>query len=318
MTNSTPSTLSLRLLEASGWKDYELLDSGDGWKLERFGKFLFARPEAQAIWKPALPPKEWNNIHARFEPAAEESGGHWTFYQKVPDRWELSYTLPSSGDSSAGARLRFWVMCTSGRHLGLFPEVAPHWDWLYQLLRRAGEKRPTPLRVLNLFGYTGLATLAAAAAGAEVTHVDASRKVVQWGRENAQLSGLEQRPIRWLVEDALKFVMREVRRGRQYDGILLDPPKFGRGPKGEVWEVYESLPDLLDLVRQVLSSAPLFLILNVYAVRASAIHVAQALAEIVRGHAGTLEYGELLTRETHGGRYLSHAVYARWGAGNRI
>jgi 23S rRNA (cytosine1962-C5)-methyltransferase len=307
-------TLSLRLLEATNWKDYELLDSGDGWKLERFGPFVFARPEAQAIWKPMLPSKEWRNVHARFEPAAEESGGHWTFYQKVPQRWELSYPLPSQEGVNTNERLRFWVMCTSGRHLGLFPEVAPHWDWLYSLLRQAGEKRQSRPRVLNLFGYTGLATLAAAAAGAEVTHVDASRKVVQWGQENAKLSGLEQRPIRWLVDDALKFVMREVRRGRSYDGILLDPPKFGRGPKGEVWEVYESLPDLLDRVRQVLSPHPLFLILNLYAVRASAIHVAQALAEIVGGYSGRLEYGELLTRETHGGRYLSHAVYARWGA----
>lgn len=302
----------LRLLEANTWRDYELLDSGNGWKLERFGKFLFVRPEAQAIWKPALPEKEWQRAHGRFEPSAEESGGHWVFKQSVPARWELSYTLPALSQTSS-ASLRFWVMCTAGRHLGLFPELASHWDWLYRLIVSARSKSERPLRVLNLFGYTGLASLAAAAAGAHVTHVDASRKAVQWARENAQLSGLEKHPIRWLVEDALKFVMREVRRGQQYDGILLDPPKFGRGPKGEVWEVYESLPRLLEIVRQVLSPEPLFLILNIYAVRASALHVAQALAEIVPLSGGQLEYGELLTRESHAGRYLSHAVYARWG-----
>lgn len=306
-------TPTLRLLEADRWQDYELIDCGDGWKLERFGKFLFARPEAQAIWKPSLPEKEWRRVHARFEPAAEENGGHWVFYQKVPERWELSYRLPAPDGPKTHTDLRFWVMCTAGRHLGLFPELASHWDWLYQLLREARRRGESP-RVLNLFGYTGLASLAAAAAGAQVTHVDASRKAVQWARDNAQASGLQDHPIRWLVDDALKFVLREARRGQRYDGILLDPPKFGRGPKGEVWEVYESLPKLLQVVQEVLSPRPLFLILNIYAVRASAIHVAQALAEIVNGQGGTLEYGELLTRETHGKRYLSHAVYARWGA----
>lgn len=302
---------SLCLLEAQRWKDYELLDSGEGWKLERFGEYRFARPEAQAIWKRALPKAEWERVHAQFQPSPEESGGHWVFKQKMPERWEMGYEFPARPQAVTG-KLRFWVMCTAGRHLGLFPEVAPHWDWLYERILEARAQGEGP-RVLNLFGYTGLATLAAAAAGAQVTHVDASRKAVQWARENALRSGLGARPIRWLVDDALKFVLREGRRGQQYEGIVLDPPKFGRGPKGEVWELYESLPRLLQAVRRVLSPRPLFVILNVYAVRASALHVGQALAEMMAELGGDVECGELVTRERYGGRYLSHAVYARWG-----
>lgn len=168
------------------------------------------------------------------------------------------------------------------------------------------------VNVLNLFGYTGLATLAAAAAGAKVTHVDASRKAITWARENQTLSGLEGRPIRWIVEDALKFVQREARRGVKYDGILLDPPKFGRGPKGEVWEVYKSLPELLSACRAVLSDRPLFAVLTVYAVKASALHLYYALDEMMRGFGGKLECGELVTQEKSGERLLSSAVYARW------
>jgi 23S rRNA (cytosine1962-C5)-methyltransferase len=169
-----------------------------------------------------------------------------------------------------------------------------------------------PVKVLNLFGYTGLATLAAAAAGASVTHIDASKKSVGWARENQSLSGLDDRPIRWIVDDALKFVQRESRRGVKYDGIILDPPKFGRGPKGEVWEVYKSLPELLESCRSVLSDSPLFIVLNVYAVRASAIHLSYALEDAIKDREGQMDAGELVTREKSAGRLLSHAVYARW------
>jgi 23S rRNA (cytosine1962-C5)-methyltransferase len=168
--------------------------------------------------------------------------------------------------------------------------------------------------VLNLFGYTGLASLAAAAAGAHVTHVDASKKSVAWARENQALSKLEERPIRWIVEDAVKYVEREARRGTKYDGILLDPPKFGRGPKGEIWEVYKSLPDLLAACRAILSDQPLFLVATLYAVRASAIHVAQAVEEMMSGFRGSVDAGELVTREQSANRLLSQAVYARWSA----
>ncbi|MBI1792856.1 MAG: class I SAM-dependent methyltransferase [Chloroflexi bacterium] len=291
------------LLESTRWRDYELLDSGDGLKLERFGQYIFSRPEVQAMWKRALPEKDWSSADGTFQPTAEESGGHWVLKKKIEERWKMSYPLP--GTSGV---LKFWTMATPGRHLGVFPEVASHWDFMAQAVQRAGR----PANVLNLFGYTGLASLAAAAAGAQVTHVDASKKSVGWARENQELSGLSSKPIRWIVDDAQKFVQREGRRGAKYDGIILDPPKFGRGPKGEVWEVYKSLPSLLEDCRAILSDKPLFLIVTVYAVKASAIHVGQALEEIMKKYNGNVESGELVSREKSAGRLLSQAVFARW------
>lgn len=289
-------------LESSRWTDYALLDSGDGLKLERFGKYVFVRPESQAMWKRSLD-AEWKNAHAVFVPSGEESGGHWDVKKKIEERWTLQYPL-----SPSSFPLRFSVMTTPGRHLGVFPEVAAHWDWFSGLI--AQSKREA--NVLNLFGYTGLASLAAAAAGAKVTHVDASKKSVSWARENQVLSKLTDSPVRWIVDDALKFVQREARRGVKYDGIILDPPKFGRGPKGEVWEVYKSLPDLLAACRECLSKDPLFVVTTVYAVRASAIHVAQAMEDMMNGFVGKIDMGELVTREQSAGRLLSQAVYARW------
>ena len=289
--------MTLSLIESPHWRDYELLDTGDGLKLERFGAYTFLRPEVQAMWSRALPQKDWDAAHAVFQPSAEESGGHWVVKKKLPERWEMKYE-----------DLRFWAMTTPGRHLGVFPEVAAHWDWTADLVRGAGR----PVNALNLFGYTGLASLALAASGAKVTHVDASKKSVAWARENQSLSGLGEKPIRWIVDDALKFVEREARRGVKYDGILLDPPKFGRGPKGEVWEVYKSLPDLFSACRAVLSKNPLFIVTTIYAVRASALHVGQALEEIMKDFGGVVERGELVTREKSAGRLLSQAVFARW------
>ncbi len=302
------------LLESSRWNDYALIDSGDGLKLERFGEYVFVRPEAQAMWKRTLD-SEWKNAHAVFQPTGEESGGHWDFKKKAGEKWEMSYPLTPRfdyGHSAPSAQreggLKFWAMTTPGRHLGVFPEVAAHWDWFSELI--AQSKRE--INVLNLFGYTGLATLTAAAAGAKVTHVDASKKSVSWARDNQALSNLTDKPIRWIVDDALKFVQREVRRGAKYDGIILDPPKFGRGPKGEVWEVYKSLPTLLDACQECLSNNPLFVVTTIYAVRASAIHIAQAMEDMMNGFEGKIEMGELVTREQSAGRLLSQAVYARW------
>jgi len=255
------------------------------------------------MWKRALSPREWDAAHAIFHPTSEESGGHWIFKKQIPERWEMAYDLE-------GVPLRFWAMTTPGRHLGVFPETASHWDFIAHALR--GAQRP--LRVLNLFGYTGLASLTAAAHGAQVTHVDASRKAVTWARANQVLSGLQEKPIRWIVEDALKFALRESRRGVRYDGIVLDPPKFGRGPRGEVWEVYKSLPHLLETCCALLSERPLFVIVTLYAVRASAVHLSQALQDRLAGYAGRVVCGELATRERSAGRWLSHAVYARWCA----
>ena len=306
-----PKFPTFSLLDSSNWTDYALLDSGDGLKLERFGPYTFARPEVQAMWSRALPEKEWSEAHAVFQPTREESGGHWNFNKKVSKKWKMEYPLDLTPSPERRGELEFWAMTTPGRHLGVFPECATHWDWSADLIQKA--KRP--IKVLNLFGYTGLATLTAAVVGAQVTHVDASKKAVTWARDNQTLSGLTEKPVRWIVDDALKFVQREGRRGNKYDGILLDPPKFGRGPKGEVWEVYKSLPNLLEACRQVLSKKPLFVIATVYAVKASAVHVGQALQETMSNYGGSVESGELVTREQSAGRLLSQAVYARWSLG---
>jgi 23S rRNA (cytosine1962-C5)-methyltransferase len=292
--------MNLSLLESSNWKDYELLDSGDGLKLERFGPYRFARPEAQALWRRAGSEAIWKDVHGVFQPTNEESGGHWSLKKQVDEKWVMTYE-----------GLKFWAMTTPGRHLGLFPEVASHWDWYSALIEKAGR----PVKVLNLFGYTGLASLMAAKAGAQVTHLDASKKSVTWARDNQILSGLEQKPIRWIVDDALRFVEREGRRGAKYDGIILDPPKFGRGPKGEVWEIYESLQALLAACSLVLSDSPLFIALTVYAVRASGVHLCQSVEEMMSKFGGKTDAGELVTREKSAGRLLSQAVYARWQAG---
>jgi 23S rRNA (cytosine1962-C5)-methyltransferase len=207
-------------------------------------------------------------------------------------------------------------MTTPGRHLGVFPEIASHWDFITEALQRkslrSDEVTQEPLKVLNLFGYTGLASLAAAAAGAQVTHVDASKKSVNWARENQALSMLEDKPIRWIVDDAIKFVEREGRRGAHYAGIILDPPKFGRGPKGEVWEVYRSLPGLLKDCAAILSDSPLFVIVTAYAIKTSAFHIGQALQDVLGNFKGRIDVGELVIRERSAGRLLSQAVYARW------
>jgi len=313
----------INLLSSPYWTDYELLDSGNGQKLERFGPYTFIRPEVQALWTKALPSENWQAAHAVFQPTGEESGGHWKFRKDVDGKWEMGYTLPpfrppiselrNGGIKGGKVRaLRFWAMTTPGRHLGVFPECGANWDWVGEKIEQKTKNKNEQVNVLNLFGYTGLATLAAAAVGARVTHVDASKKSVTWARQNAVLSGLVESPIRWIVDDALKFVQRESRRGVKYDGILLDPPKFGRGPQGEVWEVYKALPELLRACRSVLSESPLFVLLTVYAVKLPAVHAYQALVEMMEGLGGSLECGELVTVEKSAGRLLSQAVYARW------
>lgn len=293
----TTSPPQLILQTSPDWQDYELLDSGSGLKLERYGKYILKRPEPEAVWQPALPEKNWNNVHAVFRPAPEENGGHWETLKPVDDRWAMSYK-----------RLKFWAQLSNSRHIGVFPEQASQWDWIAAQIR--GSSRP--VQVLNLFGYTGLASLAAAEAGGRVTHLDASRKVITWARENLELSGLGERPVRWMLDDALKFVQREARRGVKYDGLILDPPKFGRGPKGEVWEFYNLLPNLLEACRQIISPQPRFVLLTAYAVKASAVTLHYAVEEMMRAWHGKVEAGEVLLEEKSAGRLLSMAIFARW------
>jgi len=287
----------ISLLTSFDWQEYELLDSGNGLKLERYGPYRLVRPEPEAIWRQALPEKEWSSAHAVFTPSPEENGGHWEYHKELPKRWQMGYK-----------GLKFWTQTTASRHVGVFPEQAGEWDWIGEQVRSAGR----PLHVLNLFGYSGLASLAAAQAGARVTHVDASRKVVTWAGENLALSGLEDRSVRWIVDDALKFVQREARRGTGYDGIILDPPKFGRGPKGEVWEFYRLIPTLLQACKEALNKQPHFIILTAYAVKASSVTLYYALNELMKEYKGKTEAGEVVLQEKSAGRILSMAVYASW------
>ena len=288
---------NIQLLAATGWKDYALLDSGNGSKLERFGSYRLIRPEPEAVWKPALAGSEWQKADATYQPAAEENGGHWEYRRKLPDRWQMSYKS-----------LNFWVQTSASRHLGVFPEQSCQWDWAEAVIASTQNKP----KVLNLFGYTGIASLSAARVGAQVTHLDASRKVITWAAENQKLSKLETLPIRWMLDDAVKFVQREQRRGSKYDGIILDPPKFGRGPKGEVWEFYKLLPDLLEACRQVLSPKPLFVQLTAYAVKASAATMYYAIREMMSSFNGITTAGEVGLLEESARRYLSTAIFARW------
>jgi 23S rRNA (cytosine1962-C5)-methyltransferase len=287
----------IQVTTAQDWVDYELIDSGDGLKLERFGKYVFLRPEAQAVWSPVSSSGDWSKADAVFQTTAEENGGHWNFKKQIPDHWVMQYK-----------NIKFKVQPGASRHLGVFPEQAAHWDWMADVISQAHQ----PVKVLNLFGYTGLASLAAARSGAQVTHVDASRKAILWAKENQSLSELSDSPIRWIVDDALKFVEREIRRGNLYDGIILDPPKFGRGPKGEVWEFFRLLPQMLTACKNVLLPKPLFLIVTAYAVKSSALTLHGAINDMTSSRGGDLEIGELATAEKSGGRLISNAIYARW------
>jgi 23S rRNA (cytosine1962-C5)-methyltransferase len=293
----SPRDITFSLLSSPDWQDYELLDSGNGLRLERVGPYILVRPEAQAIWKPRLPQKKWDQADAVFQPTGEESGGHWNYRKHIDSAWKIRYKY-----------LTFWARTASSRHVGFFPEQAAQWDWIIERIQSAGKQ----VSVLNLFGYTGLASLAAAHGGAKVTHVDASKKTLSQARENQIISGMEDRPIRWIVDDALKFVKRESRRQIKYDGLILDPPKFGRGPKGEVWEFFESIPVLLNECRALLGNKPLFLIITAYAIRASALSLYYVLDELMSGQAGLVDAGELVLQDKSGERLLSMAIYARW------
>jgi 23S rRNA (cytosine1962-C5)-methyltransferase len=290
------------VMRTRGWNDYGLRDSGHGRKLERYGRFTVVRPEPQCLWSPSLPQAAWDAADAVFDPTDEEDAGRWKLKGQPPETWPLSW-----GDVKFNGRF------TSFRHLAFFPEQAANWEWLDKAVRGAGPAADGgPPRVLNLFGYTGVASLVMAAAGAAVTHVDASKRAVQWARENAALSGLAERPIRWITEDARKYVRREVRRGSQYEGIILDPPKYGRGPDGEVWKLFENLPELAGLCAELLSENAKFLVLNAYAERISGAALSGLLADKLKGRGGTIEWGELALVQEDGAREIGMSFFARW------
>ncbi|HEY1427220.1 MAG TPA: class I SAM-dependent methyltransferase [Caulobacteraceae bacterium] len=285
-------------LSAHPWPDHALVDSGGGRKLERYGPHLVVRPEPQCLWGPRLTDQDWDQAFAVFEPADEDEAGRWRFRGEANEAWPMAWR-----------DVRFLARFTAFRHLAVFPEHAANWEWI------AARLAPRPgARMLNLFGYTGIASLAAASVGASVTHVDASRRAVGWARENAALSGLDAAPIRWICEDARKWVAREVRRGARYDAILLDPPKFGRGPASETWRLYDDLPDLMAGCAALLSETPSFLILNAYSERLTGLALANLIASVLGPRGGEIDWGELTLAEETGGRAVGLSFFARWSA----
>jgi 23S rRNA (cytosine1962-C5)-methyltransferase len=269
---------------------YELLDSGMEEKLERYGEFVLARPDPQALWGKKLPESEWLAAAARFERDGRE--GNWKIKKELPKEWPVQI-----------GGLTMLIRPTSFKHTGLFPEQVSNWDWI---------REQKPRSVLNLFGYTGGASLAAAQAGAEVTHVDASKSAVTWARENAKLSGLEDKPIRWIVEDVITFAEREIKRGNKYDLILMDPPAFGHGPKDEIWKFEEHFLQLMKLCEALLSENPVGILINGYAAGYSSLAFAYNLEPFAEKLGGTIEHGELMIEEKGSGRLLPCGIFARW------
>ncbi len=283
---------------ANNWKDYELLDCSEGERLERWGDIILIRPDPQILWSTPKTHPLWKQAHARYH-RSRTGGGQWETYKKIPDVWEIGY-----GD------LRFRLKPMGFKHTGLFPEQAVNWDWMATAIREAGR----PIRVLNLFGYPGAAPLACVAAGAHVTHVDASKGMVAWGRENAVSSGLSDRPMRWLVDDCLKFVQREQRRGNTYDAILMDPPSYGRGPGGEVWKLEEQIYTLVSETAKLLSADPLFFIINSYTTGLSPSVMGYLLGSLLPKE-GTVTADEIGLPVTSGGLVLPCGATAIWSKG---
>lgn len=283
---------------SESWKDYELLDTSDGERLERWGDYILIRPDPQIIWHGVAAHPAWKRAHGIYR-RASSGGGAWVKNQ-LPESWNISY-----------GTLRFLLRPMGFKHTGLFPEQAANWDWFSQLIRKADR----PIKVLNLFAYTGGATVAAAAAGASVVHVDASKGIVAQAKENAALSGLAEAPIRYIVDDCKKFVERELRRGNRYDGIIMDPPSYGRGPGGELWKLEESIDGLIDLTAGLLSSKPLFFLVNSYTTGLSPLTMSYMMdLKIKRRFGGVIESGELGLRVSQTGAFLPCGASSRWFA----
>lgn len=285
---------------ADNWKDYELIDASDGERLERWGKYILVRPDPQIIWKDVAKSSLWNKADGIYR-RSSNGGGGW-IKQKTPESWDISY-------DHLGLKFRLKPM--GFKHTGLFPEQAANWDWFSELIKKSGR----PIKVLNLFAYTGGATVAAAKAGAQVVHVDASKGMVAMAKENAALSGLESAPIRYIVDDCKKFVEREIRRGNRYDGIIMDPPSYGRGPSGEVWKLEDSIDEFVGLVSKVLSDEPLFFLINSYTTGLSPLTMSYILdLKVKKRYGGRIESGELGLRVTETGAPLPCGASSRWTA----
>ena len=281
---------------ANNWKDYEVIDCSQGEKLERWGDYLLVRPDPQVIWNTPKSDKKWKKMNAHYHRSAK-GGGEWEFFD-LPEQWTISY-----------GTLKFNLKPFSFKHTGLFPEQATNWDWFSEKIKKSGRQ----IKVLNLFAYTGGATLAAAAAGASVTHVDASKGMVAWAKENAKSSGLEDAPIRWLVDDCIKFVEREIRRGNKYDAIIMDPPSYGRGPKGEIWKIEDSIHNFIKLCTEILSENPLFFLVNSYTTGlAPSVLEYMISIEVVSKYGGSVRAQEIGLPVTDSNLVLPCGASGRW------
>lgn len=280
------------ILESGPEKGYALIDSGEGEKLERYGNIILSRPDPQALWPKRLSGEEWASAKAFY---GGEGKGSWEKREDIPEYWPIEF-----------GGLNFNIRLSTFKHTGIFPEHKPNWEWAGDMIKEA--KRD--IIVLNLFGYTGGATLAAAKAGASLVHVDGSKVAINWAKENARISGMEERPIRWILDDAMTFVRKEIKRGRRYDGIIMDPPAYGHGPEGEVWQIEKDLPELVGLCKELMSDDPLFMLMNGYASGYSAIAYGNMIDDAFGQ--GAAEIGELTIAEEEGGRRLPAGIFARW------
>jgi 23S rRNA (cytosine1962-C5)-methyltransferase len=284
------------ILVTKASSDYELLDSGEGEKLERFGQIVLSRPDPQSLWRKYLSADEWNRADGTF--ARDGKDGSWNFKKDTPEKWPINF-----------AGLKIIIKPTAFKHTGLFPEQSTNWEWLKRVI---GNSEKKDLEILNLFGYTGGASLICAQAGAKVVHVDSSKAAINWGKENAELSGLSDKPIRWILDDARVFVEREIKRGRKYDGIIMDPPAFGHGAGKELWKIEEHFLDLVENCKKILADNPRFFLVNGYSAGYSAIAYQNNLLDLEKKHGGKVEIGELAIEESGSQRLLPAGIFARW------
>lgn len=272
-------------------KDHDLIDSGDGRRLERFGEYVLDRPDPEVLWQKTLPEEDWQKTDAIFR-------DNWINKNHIPDKWQMEHE-----------GIKFWAKLAPFKHTGVFPEQAGQWEYVNKRISKSPNKNTN---ILNLFAYTGIASLFAAKAGAKVTHLDASRPAITWANENRDLNGMQDAPIRWIIDDAVKFIQREIKRGVKYDAILMDPPVYGHGPTGEIWDFNKDFPKLLENCRQIISENPLFVLVNAYAISSSSTTLANTLQGYFGNLGGTIENGELTLKEASAGRLLSTGIWAKW------